>query len=210
MRLPRAATAPARRTQEQRSAETRTRLLDATIDCLVTYGYAGATTPRIAAQAGVTRGAQVHHFGSRQDLMVAAISHLAQRRVQTAIGELGRLTLGDDPIGILFDLLWEFHQGPLAIAVMELWMAGRTDAHLAAEMRRVEPVVNDALFEAIARTVPDELRREEARQFVYTAMDALRGIQVANYISDDPERARRRWQRACAQLRLGAGEFLDE
>ncbi|HUL99136.1 MAG TPA: TetR/AcrR family transcriptional regulator, partial [Mycobacterium sp.] len=34
-----------RRTQEQRSADTRTRLLDATIDCLVRYGYHGTTTP---------------------------------------------------------------------------------------------------------------------------------------------------------------------
>ncbi|AEF41724.1 Putative transcriptional regulator, TetR family [Hoyosella subflava DQS3-9A1] len=37
-----------RRTQEQRSQEMRTRLQDATIDCLVEFGYAGATTPRIA------------------------------------------------------------------------------------------------------------------------------------------------------------------
>ncbi|MDT5024109.1 MAG: hypothetical protein QOE61_535, partial [Micromonosporaceae bacterium] len=54
----------ARRTQEQRSAEMRVRLLDATIECLVEYGYAGTTTPRVAEKAGVTRGAQVHHFPS--------------------------------------------------------------------------------------------------------------------------------------------------
>ena len=38
--------APQRRTQEQRSNETRTRLLDATIDCLVKYGYGGTKIGR--------------------------------------------------------------------------------------------------------------------------------------------------------------------
>ena len=37
-----------RRTQAERTAAMRTRLLDATVECLVTYGYAGTTTPRIA------------------------------------------------------------------------------------------------------------------------------------------------------------------
>ena len=40
----------------------RERLLDATIGCLVDYGYAGTTVTRIAERAGVTRGAQVHHY----------------------------------------------------------------------------------------------------------------------------------------------------
>ncbi|MGA8126368.1 MAG: helix-turn-helix domain-containing protein, partial [Mycobacterium sp.] len=56
-----------RRTQAERSAAMRTRLLDATIECLVSYGYAGTTTPRVAERAGVTRGAQIHHFRSKED-----------------------------------------------------------------------------------------------------------------------------------------------
>ncbi|MFE3702109.1 TetR/AcrR family transcriptional regulator, partial [Nocardia tengchongensis] len=87
---------PPRRTQEQRSTETRTRLLDATIECLVEYGYAGTTTPRVAERAGVTRGAQVHHFGSKSELVVAAISHLAQRRTEAAMKEIGRVRTTDD------------------------------------------------------------------------------------------------------------------
>ncbi|WP_280510718.1 TetR/AcrR family transcriptional regulator, partial [Nocardia farcinica] len=87
-----------RRTQEQRSTEMRTRLLDATIECLVEYGYAGTTTPRIAERAGVTRGAQVHHFGSKNDLVIAAINHLAQRRVQAVLREMADLAPGADPV----------------------------------------------------------------------------------------------------------------
>ncbi|MBF6327388.1 TetR/AcrR family transcriptional regulator [Nocardia transvalensis] len=203
-----AASKPQRRTQEQRSSEMRVRLLDATIDCLVEYGYAGTTTPRVAERAGVTRGAQVHHFGSKTDLVVAAISHLAQRRTEAAMQELGRVRVGDDPIGQVLESLWTLHQGPLFIAAMELWVAGRTDPLLAAEVEKVEPFVNNAVLMAVAQFVPDELRRKEARDFVYTAMDALRGILVSNFISSDPDRAHRRWQRASAHLRRAAESAL--
>ncbi|MCC3315725.1 TetR/AcrR family transcriptional regulator [Nocardia africana] len=199
---------PPRRTQEQRSSEMRVRLLDATIDCLVEYGYAGTTTPRVAERAGVTRGAQVHHFGSKTDLVVAAISHLAQRRTEAAMKELGRLRGGDDPIGATLDAMWELHQGPLFIAAMELWVAGRTDPVLAAEAEKVEPFVNNAVLMAVSQLVPDELRRKEVRDFAYTAMDTLRGILVSNFVSPDPERAHRRWQRASAHLRRAAESAL--
>ncbi|MET8654187.1 MULTISPECIES: TetR/AcrR family transcriptional regulator [Nocardia] len=201
---------PQRRTQEQRSSEMRTRLLDATIDCLVEYGYAGTTTPRVAELAGVTRGAQVHHFGSKTDLVVAAISHLAQRRAETAMREMDRVVVGTDPVDAALAFLWELHQGPLFIATAELWVAGRTDPVLASAMEKVEPFVNNAVLMAVARFVPDEMRRKEARDFVYTAMDALRGILVANFIDADSERAHRRWRRACVHLRGIANAALKK
>ena len=51
-----------RRTQAERREETRTALLDATIECLVEFGYAKTTTGRIADLAGVSRGAQIPYF----------------------------------------------------------------------------------------------------------------------------------------------------
>lgn len=193
-----------RRTQEQRSSEMRVRLLDATIECLVEYGYAGTTTPRVAERAGVTRGAQVHHFGSKTDLVVAAVSHLAQRRTEAAMKEIGRVRGGSDPLGTALDFMWELHQGPLFIAAMELWVAGRTDPELAAEVRKVEPFVNNAVLMALSRYVPDEVHRKDARDFVYTAMDALRGILVSSFVDPDTERAHRRWLRASEHLRTAA------
>lgn len=195
---------PRRRTQEQRSSEMRTRLLDATIDCLVDYGYAGTTTPRVAERAGVTRGAQVHHFGSKTDLVVAAIKHLAQRRVQAVLREISEVPPDAERVEATFDFLWELHQDRLFTATVELWVAGRTDPVLAAAMDEVEPFVNNAVLTAVERFVPDEVRRKDARDFVFTAMDALRGILIAAWGDSDTERARRRWQRATAMLRMTA------
>jgi AcrR family transcriptional regulator len=200
---------PYRRTQEERSAATRVRLLDAAIDCLVEYGYAGTTTPRVAERAGVTRGAQVHHFGSKTDLVVAAIKHLAQRRIESAIRDVGHVVAGKDAAGQMLDFIWEVHQGPLFIATAELWLAARTDDTLAAEMANVEPAVNAALLIAIAQATPDETEQREIRDFVYTATDAMHGILITGFVERDPERTRRRWRRACVNLRAGAPQLSD-
>jgi AcrR family transcriptional regulator len=191
-----------RRTQAERSAAMRTRLLDATIECLVNYGYAGTTTPRVAQLAGVTRGAQIHHFRSKEDLVVAAIEHLAQQRVQAAMREFGRMQASSDPVATVLEFLWEAHQGPMFVATVELWIAARTDDVLAAHIERVEPLVNSTLVSAIAQLVPDHAMRKELRNFVYTAMDALRGILLNSFVDRDPDRVRRRWDRACEQLRM--------
>lgn len=199
-----------RRTQAERSAAMRTRLLDATIECLVSYGYSGTTTPRIAELAGVTRGAQIHHFRSKEDLVVAAVEHLAQQRTQAAIRELGQVRSIPDPVKTALDFLWEAHQGPMFIATVELWVAARTDRVLAQHIERVEGVVNGTLVAAIAQLMPGHPAQKEIRNVVYTAMDALRGILVSNFVDDDAQRARRRWDRACVHLRQVAAGVLPQ
>jgi hypothetical protein len=139
---------------------------------------------------------------------VAAISHLAQLRAEAAMREMTKVQSGDDPVGVALDFLWELHQGPLFIATVELWVAGRTDPVLASAMEKVEPFVNNAVLMAVARFVPDEMRRKETRDFIYTAMDALRGILVSNFIDSDNERAHRRWWRASVHLREIASPAL--
>ena len=69
-----------RRTNGQRSAATQAQVLDAAIDCLVELGYARTTTTEVARRAGVSRGAQTHHFPTKDDLVLAAIDHLLARR----------------------------------------------------------------------------------------------------------------------------------
>jgi len=199
----------ARRTQEQRSAETRARLLDATIDCLVTYGYNGTTTPRVAELAGVTRGAQVHHFGSKNDLVIAALQHLAARRAAAVVANVGDLTAGEDPIGKVLDLLWDVHQGPLFIAAVELWVAGRTDPALGREVAKFESIVASNLMAAVSENVPEGIQKPML-DFLYIAMDALRGILIASFVDADPSRARRRWDRAAANLRRLSEPLVEE
>ncbi|CAN5345338.1 TetR/AcrR family transcriptional regulator [soil metagenome] len=190
-----------RRSQEERSAQTRTRLLDATIDCLLQYGYAGTTTPRIAELAGVTRGAQVHHFGSKDDLMLAALQHLTAKRISVEVSRFSMdFDSADGLIDAILELLWDIHSAPIFIPIVELWVAGRTDSTLGREVAKFESVANSTLMSVIGEYAPEAIHRPMA-DFVYTAMDALRGILISGFVDSDPTRARRRWERSSTNLR---------
>jgi AcrR family transcriptional regulator len=178
----------------------RRRLLEATVECLIAYGYAGTTTHRIAARAGVTRGAQVHHFRSKEDLVVAAVEHLAEQRVRAALRGDRRFGGGGDPTAEVLGFLWDTHQGDMFVATMELWAAALTDDVLAGHVARVERSVNQAVITAVAQLLPDCAARQALRNAIYTAMDVLRGILVASFGDREPGQVRRRWERAGAYL----------
>ncbi|WP_169799311.1 TetR/AcrR family transcriptional regulator, partial [Nocardioides jensenii] len=73
-------TTPARVPQEERSRAMRQRLLEATVECLVEAGFSGTSTTLVSQRAGVSRGAQLHHFPTKNDLVLAAVEHLTEVR----------------------------------------------------------------------------------------------------------------------------------
>ncbi|WP_037304385.1 TetR/AcrR family transcriptional regulator [Amycolatopsis orientalis] len=180
----------------------RVRLLDATIDCLVEYGYAGTTTTRVADLAGVTRGAQVHHFPTKADLVTSAIRHLAAKRTEVAMAEIDRLKASADPVGDALQLMWEMHQGPVFSATVELWVASRTDPELRAQMAVVEPIATSSLVEFGKALLPDHSAHPEFLHAVYTAMDVVRGILIASWATRDQAELEARWERGRRHLIL--------
>lgn len=82
---------------QEKSLRTRALLLDAAIDSLAEVGYASASIADITARAGVTRGAQLHHFHTRQELFAQTIEHLTQRQqeaLQRRVRTLGAASAG--------------------------------------------------------------------------------------------------------------------
>src|SRR5215831_4759381 len=78
--MPEPARAP--RTQQQRRDETRRALLDAAVQSLIEVGFARTTTLEVQRRAEVSRGALLHHFPSKAELLVAAVDHLAEMRAR--------------------------------------------------------------------------------------------------------------------------------
>jgi AcrR family transcriptional regulator len=119
-----------RRTQEERSTTMRARLLDATVGCLLELGYAGTTTVEIARRAGVSRGAQLHHFPTKAELVITAVEHLAERRHREFTDAFAKLPPGTDRAAAAIDLLWPILSGATFYAWLELAVAARTDPAL--------------------------------------------------------------------------------
>ena len=90
---------------------TRRRVLEAAIVCLVRDGYAATTTAGVAEVAGVSRGALMHQFQTREELVAAAVEHLAVRRREELAGRVAGLPAGDGRVGAVLDLMWETTSG---------------------------------------------------------------------------------------------------
>lgn len=134
-----AATKRARVPQAERRRITRTKLLDATIESLIDKGYPGTTTVEVGERAGLSRGAQLHHFPSRADLLIAATEHLTAERAKEFEVEIkARLEEGGEPVDTMVDLLWAMFSDPLYWAVIELMVAARTDTELREKLEAFE------------------------------------------------------------------------
>ena len=112
----------------------RLRLLDATIESLLELGYAGTTTTEVAQRAGVSRGAQLHHFPTKTELVVTAVEHLTERRIREFREAFASLPAEADRIAAAVDLLWRSISGPTFYAALELIVAARTDPELRASV----------------------------------------------------------------------------
>lgn len=182
----------------------RARLLEATIDCLVDFGYAGTTVTRIAERAGVTRGAQVHHYPTKGDLVTAAITHLAGKSAEFGWSQVAGLVNAEDPVGELLDVLWDMHKGPIFTATVELWVAARTDPELRRHVTTVEPVLLASLRDEADRSGASDVITDPASadllDATFTAMDTMRGLLISAWHLP-PRQREARWRRARERLR---------
>lgn len=120
----------ARRTQRERSEAMRSRLLEATIDSLYEVGYSRTTTIEVAARAGVSRGAQLHHFPTKKRLVTVAVKHLLHKRLEEFRAAFGSLPEGVDRYSAVIDIMWEKTHNRAFYAWLELVVAARTDPSL--------------------------------------------------------------------------------
>jgi AcrR family transcriptional regulator len=125
---------PPARWQQRKSAQTRQRLVEAGVDCLVENGYAGLTTAAVAERCAVSRGAMHHHFATRLDLVGAVIEHVFYRRMANYLEDYFGSMAGradDDRVHVASEAHWRSVQSREYAAYLELAVAARTDAELA-------------------------------------------------------------------------------
>lgn len=130
-----------RRSQAERTRNTRAKLVQAAIICLHQGGYSATTITTVAREAKVSRGAMTHQFPAKTDLMLAVVGSVfeADGRLYNAAAEIM------DPVGWLLALpetMWSVISRPSGIAVMEIMLASRSDPELAAELRKLQTAID--------------------------------------------------------------------
>jgi AcrR family transcriptional regulator len=152
-----------RLSQEEKSADTRRRLLDAAIDCLVERGYANTTTSEIAERAGLSRGAQLYHFPKKEELLANAVRHLFELLIGEIKEKVSRLTNENDRRAMAIDLIWEIAHGRYMTAWTEIIVASRTDGYLEESIIRE----NDRAIEFIIRSHKELFPRQAGASAEY-------------------------------------------
>ena len=187
-----------REPQQDRSRATRLRVLEAAVECLADLGWAGSTVAVVAERAGVSRGAAQHHFPTRESLFAAAFAHMANRRLDQVAREAARLAPGGERTEAVLTMLAGLYTGPLFRAALHLHTAAAVDDELRALVTRSEADVNAAVHRTAVTLLRVDETRDGARELVQGTLDLLRGLALADVLTDDARRRRgvlRRWAR---------------
>ena len=169
----------------------RQRLLEATVECLVEHGWSGTTTTLVSQRAGVSRGAQLHHFPTKNDLVIAAVAHLSELRGAELRESAQRLPTGRRRTRAVLDMLADHFTGAVFVAALELWVAARTDEALHAAVVPLEVRVGREAHRIAVQALGADESQPRVRELVQATLDLVRGLGLANTITDDTARRRR-------------------
>lgn len=172
------ATPKPRRTQAERSDETRARVLEATIRCLHTLGYAATTTLLVAQEAKVSRGAMLHQFPTKVDLMLFVVREVYDREI-VEYGQ--RVRLIRDPrerVLAMPELAWDVLSRPSGVAVLEVLQGSRSDPALAERLHPLQSTIESESF-AWARRYDEIFGAQITEPLLRLIVWAARGLSVA-------------------------------
>jgi AcrR family transcriptional regulator len=176
------------RTQAERSERTRAQLLDSTIECLLDLGYAGTSVNEICKRAGLSRGAQQHHFATKAELMAHALEYLVTKLGDQVLDAVQQLADDPDRVAKGIDLLWQSFSGTLSTAAMELWVAARTDPELRGAMLPVDRALGRTTFDLYRRLAWQDVPADRMDTLFWLTVNLTRGLAMDAMIGGDEAR----------------------
>ncbi|MBY8824141.1 TetR/AcrR family transcriptional regulator [Sphingomonas colocasiae] len=181
------------RPQQARSRETRRKLLSAAIESVSELGYAGATMDQVVERAGVSRGAQMHHFPTKSLLMQAAFTEMLDAMIEDLAAQTERIRKRQQKPSAVFRHLWKtYFSNRLFAVTIELIVASRTDG----ELRNVLSPVTERFHRQIDDCFgviqsDDTASAPNVGIVVNLTMSLLRGMGVQTVLYDRPEAFRK-------------------
>jgi AcrR family transcriptional regulator len=122
---------------DQRAATYR-KIVEVAVESLIETGYAATTTVEVQRRAGLSRGALLHHFPTREQLFTAAVHRLVEANIEAMWAELAAAPPDADPISRGMRVLRRAARHPSFGAELELWGAARSDERLRTALRAAE------------------------------------------------------------------------
>lgn len=142
--------------QAQKSAVTRKLIIEATIQCFVDLGYGRTTTMRIAKAAGLSRGAMLHHFPAKIDIVKAAVNELHAKRLKAFRKSVSQAPpAGKGRVHVAVQAYWKHVRHPTFVAFFELSVAARTDPALEAILKPAQRAFDEEWYRTAVDAFPE-------------------------------------------------------
>lgn len=170
---------PKKRTQAERHAATRRKIIDATVTCIDSFGFPKTTMQKVAKAAGCTVGAVQHHFPSKAELLAAVL----EDGFRTMSFELENvLFVGktiDERVSLFVDHCWLHFKTPAFQANLHILMGMRIESPKALDEWMLGPLTDITIQgRNLWMKVFDDLTLTEEVQleflnFVFAAMSGI-------------------------------------
>lgn len=181
--------APSHGDYAARSRVTQQHILDSAVEVLIEHGYSGASTLKIQERAGVSRGRLLHQYPHRDELLVAAVQHLAEVRMAAIHEASSWPTNPAERVAAAVEEMWEMYRQGYFWAATELWLAARNNTKLAEALRPRERALGSFIRDMTAGMFGAELsthpRYSDLREVLNTSM---RGVALTySFDRRDPQ-----------------------
>lgn len=188
--------------QAQKSASTRTQILEAAITCFTRLGYSRTTTTRIAESAGLSRGAMLHHFPSKLDIVRSAVDYLHEKRLRAFKKAVHRIPPNIDRLNMAVQAYWKQVTHPMFAAFHELTVAARTDPELEAILRPAQQAFDHEFYNTAKELFPEWQSDPEAFDLALDLTQyLLEGMAISLLLHEPDERIDRVLKHLEGQLR---------
>jgi AcrR family transcriptional regulator len=173
------------------AATTKERIVAAALDTIRTHGVAGASARAIGRAGGFNQALIFYHFGSLDDMFLAACDELSAKRVAAYTERIEGITSLRELVAVAAELHREDTQEGHITVLSQLLAGATTNPQLRAPLReRFEPwtaIVQTAIERVVAGTPYASVVPAADLAFVVTSL--FMGMELTMSLEDDPARA---------------------
>ena len=201
--------------QAERGAATRAKLISATIATLNALGYTATTTIEVVRRARVSRGAMLHHFSTRAELLLATAEHILREQEFERRDVLRTVERGEPRFYSITDAMWNTMQQPEGVALTEIMLGARSDPEIHAPISTLMKSFNRRLLDG-PNELADDFGYSDARLVRAMArlhVAAMRGLVIDKLYWDENDTSIEDafellvWYKGLVMRRLGDPEF---
>ncbi|BAM89871.1 TetR family transcriptional regulator [Bradyrhizobium oligotrophicum S58] len=169
---------------------TRSRILNAAVECLIESGVAGTTTLAVQHRADVSRGALLHHFPTHAALLAASVTELVRRNERAVAQSRARARPADTLIAAVETLAFAARQ-PAYLAELELWAVARTDTALKQALIAAERGARRDLEHVYSQLFGKWTDSDRYSELVELTLHFIRGLAISETIHVSARRRER-------------------